>query len=309
MAYPCTWAGFTILFTWFQTLFFLVTYKALLRRNLLSSVATASSHTSPVMLDPLQSPDYFGLRDMVSVEQLFNVRAYLGHRSMLRNPYMTPYLFGTRQGIDIFDLEQTAELLFDALNFTAHIAYRGGIIVFMIQHRQVRVIVTYKSEILNSPYCLHFGMSCFDGPKSGVHFQFFHLQMMHLVEKTAKMVGEYSYCRPWGGGVFTDSTNFYGATTRLPDLIIMLNTINPVGFDHAAVRDAARMLIPTVGIVDSNCDPRIITYPVPGNDDSPVTIRHWCGLFAEAIALAKRRARRDDATRKRLASAGDQTPP
>ncbi|KAH9281897.1 28S ribosomal protein S2, mitochondrial [Echinococcus granulosus] len=237
---------------------------ALLRRNLLSTIASSSSHTSPAMPDPLQSPDYFGLRDVVSVEQLFKVRAHLGHRSMLRNPYMTPYLFGTRQGIDIFDLEQTAELLFDALNFTAHIAYRGGIILFMIQHRQ----------------------------------------MMHLVEKTAKMIGEYSYCRPWGGGVFTDSTNFFGATTRLPDLIIMLNTVNPVGFDHVAVRDAAKMLIPTVGIVDSNCDPRLVTYPVPGNDDSPVTIRHWCGLFAEAIAHAKRRARRDDATRKRLASAG-----
>ncbi|KAL5106115.1 28S ribosomal protein S2 mitochondrial [Taenia crassiceps] len=239
----------------------------LLRRNL-GTVATTLHHASPVMLDPLLSPDYFGLRDMVSVEQLFNARAYLGHRSILRNPYMTPYLFGTRQGIDIFDLDQTAELLFDALNFAAHIAYRNGIILFMIQHKQ----------------------------------------MMHLVEKTAKMVGEYSYCRPWGGGVFTDSANFFGATTRLPDLIIMLNTINPVGFDHVAVRDAAKMLIPTVGIVDSNCDPRLVTYPVPGNDDSPITIRYWCSLFAETIARAKRRAWRDEATRKRLASACGQTP-
>lgn len=90
------------------------------------------------MIDPLQSSDYFGLRDIISVEKLFGARAHLGHRAILRNPYMAPYIFGTRQGIDIFDLEQTVELLFDALNFTAHVAYRGGIILFMIQHQQVR---------------------------------------------------------------------------------------------------------------------------------------------------------------------------
>ncbi|VDD80074.1 unnamed protein product [Mesocestoides corti] len=236
--------------------------KAFTHREPLYNVAAYFSYASAKMNNPLESPDYFGLRHVISVEQLFKVRAHLGHRSMLRNPYMTPYLFGTRQGIDIFDLEQTVELLFDALNFTAHIAYRGGIILFMIQHRQ----------------------------------------MMQLVEKTAKMVGEYSYCRPWGGGVFTDSSNFFGSTTRLPDLIIMLNTVTPIGSGHVAVRDAAKMLIPTVGIVDSNCDPRLITYPVPGNDDSPVTIRYWCGLFAEAVAHGKRRAKRDEQMKKQLAA-------
>nr|CDS31065.1 28S ribosomal protein S2 mitochondrial [Hymenolepis microstoma] len=235
--------------------------KFLLKRALSTSENPVSSST-PVLIDPLQSPDYFGLRDIISVEQLLKARVHFGHKSLLRNPYMTPYLFGTRQGVDIFDLEQTAELLFDALNFTAHIAYRGGIILFMIQHQQ----------------------------------------MMHLVEKTAKMVGEYSYCRQWGGGVFTDSTNFYRSTTRLPDLIIMLNTVNPVGSNHVAVRDAAKMLIPTVGVVDSNCDPRLVTYPIPGNDDSPIAIRYWCGIFAETISHAKRRKRRDSALKKQIVS-------
>ncbi|KAM7539243.1 hypothetical protein Aperf_G00000052073 [Anoplocephala perfoliata] len=230
-----------------------------------SIAAAPTPAMAPTLADPLQSPDYFGLRETISVEQLFKIRAHLGHKSLLRNPYMTPYIFGTRQGIDILDLEQTAELFFDALNFTAHIAYRGGIILFMIQHQQ----------------------------------------MMHLVEKTAKAVGEYSYCRPWGGGVFTDSSNFFRSTTRLPDLIIMLNTVTALGFDHVAVRDAAKMLIPTVGIVDTNCDPRLVTYPVPGNDDSPVTIRYWCGMFAEAIAHAKRRAKRDEALKKQVAATGE----
>lgn len=56
---------------------------------------------------------------------------------MLRNEYMAPYIFGCRQGIDIIDLDQTIFLLFDALNFTAHVAYRGGIILFVSQFPQV----------------------------------------------------------------------------------------------------------------------------------------------------------------------------
>ncbi|TPP66679.1 Mitochondrial ribosomal protein S2 [Fasciola gigantica] len=166
---------------------------------------------------------------------------------------MAPYIYGTRQGIDILDLDQTNLLLFDALNFTAHIAYRKGIILFMSQNQQ----------------------------------------MLPLIEKTAKNVGEFSYCRKWAGGVFTDAKNLFNEAVRLPDLIIFLSTLSTVAKPHDAVRDAAKLLIPTVGIVDTNADPRLITYPVPGNDDSPITVRLWCGLFSEAITRGKRRAERD----------------
>ncbi|KAL7058285.1 hypothetical protein AAHC03_017117 [Spirometra sp. Aus1] len=226
-----------------------------------TSKPTSSASPTATLADPLASPDYFGFREYLSLEQLFKARVHLGHRSMLRNPYMTPYLFGCRQGIDIIDLDQTLELLFAALNFTAHIAYRGGIILFMTQHKQ----------------------------------------MMPLVEQTARAVGEYSYCRPWGGGVFTDSSKFFKSTAvRLPDLVIMLNTLTPFGAPHVAVRDAAKMLIPTVAVVDSNCDPRLVTYPIPGNDDSPTAVRLYCSLLAEAVSHGKRRARRDATLRQQL---------
>lgn len=117
--------------------------------------------------------------------------------------------------------------------------------------------------------------------------------MFPLVEKTAKSVGEYSYCRKWAGGVFTDADNLYFKSVRLPDLVIFLNTLNPFARQHPAVRNAAKMLIPSVGIVDTNVDPRLITYPIPGNDDSPITVRLWCALFAHAIRCGKTRLDQD----------------
>lgn len=58
---------------------------------------------------------------------------------------------------------------------------------------------------------------------------------------------------------------------------------------HLAVRDAAKMLIPTVGILDTCCDPTLITYPIPGNDDTPCAIELYCNLFKKAILLGKKK--------------------
>lgn len=75
----------------------------------------------------------------------------------------------------------------------------------------------------------------------------------------------------------------------LPDLCIFFNTLNTVMTQHTAIRDSAKMSIPTIGIVDSNCSPDLVTYVVPGNDDSPASIDLYCKLFKEAILRGKQK--------------------
>lgn len=157
---------------------------------------------------------------------------------------MEPYLFGTRLDADIIDLEQTASHLQQALNFTAHVAYRGGIVLFVSRRRQ----------------------------------------FTHLIESTAQKCDEYAHARYWQGGVLTNAS---AAGVRLPDLIVFLSTQNSVFQTHTGIRDAAKVNIPTVGIVDSDCDPSLITYPVPGNDDTAVAVELYCRLFRTAINRAK----------------------
>lgn len=83
--------------------------------------------------------------------------------------------------------------------------------------------------------------------------------------------------------------NLYNSFQGLPDLCIFFNTLNTVMSQHTAVRDSAKMNIPSIGIVDSNCNPDLITYVVPGNDDSPVAINLYCNLFKEAILRGKQK--------------------
>ncbi|KAF7997118.1 hypothetical protein HCN44_005395 [Aphidius gifuensis] len=199
------------------------------------------------MIDPLKHPDFFGVHEFFTVKDLFDARVHFGHKIGSLDDRMKPFIFGSRLGHLIFDLDKTAEYLRDALNFTAHIAFRGGIILFLCHHPQVT----------------------------------------HLVEKTAVECGEYAHTRFWKDGTFTNSTRKFRAVTRLPELCIFLNTSNDVLKESFAVRDAAKMCIPSVGIVDTNSNPNLITYPVPGNDDSPASIQLYCKLFKEAILRGK----------------------
>lgn len=199
-------------------------------------------------INPLSHPDFFHVYDMFTVKDLFDARVHFGHKEGSLNDHMRPFIFGSRLGHLIIDLDQTAELLRQALNFTAHVASRNGIILFVARNSQIS----------------------------------------YLVEETAKQCQEYAHTRFWKLGTFTNATCEFGAVTRLPDLCIFLNTMQSVVEQHTAVIHAAKMCIPTVGIVDTNCDPKLITYPVPGNDDTPCAIELYCKLFKEAVMRGKK---------------------
>ena len=170
-------------------------------------------------------------------------RVHFGHRVGSLNKHMSPYIYGIRSSQCIFDLNKTAKSLKLALNFAAHIAFRGGIILF------------FNRNSLNS----------------------------HIVDENAKEINQSSHTRFWRGGVFTNANIQFGSVIRLPDLCIFMNTQNNVLCQHSAVKDAAKMGIPTIGIIDSNCDPSLVTYPIPGNDDTAISIEYYCNLFKEAI--------------------------
>ncbi|XP_069603581.1 small ribosomal subunit protein uS2m isoform X2 [Ranitomeya imitator] len=203
--------------------------------------------TDWLVSEPLKHPDFFNVKELLSIRALFDARVHLGHKKGCRHRLMESYIFGCRLDQDIIDLNQTLEHLQLALNFTAHVAYRNGIILFISRNRQ-------------------FG---------------------HIVETLAEECGEYAHTRFWRGGLLTNAHIQYSPGVRLPDLIVFLGTLTTVFEQHVAIRDAAKMNIPTVGIVDTNCNPSLISYPVPGNDDSPSAMELYCQLFKMTITRAK----------------------
>lgn len=198
---------------------------------------------------------------------MFNARVHYGHKMGSLHSNMKPYIYGARMEHLIFDLNITAEHLRKALNFAAHIAYRDGLILMICRNAQ------------NS----------------------------QVVERTAMECGEFSHTRYWRRGTFTNSTFQFQAVTRLPDLCIFFNTMNTVLQQHVGISESAKMCIPTIGICDSNCSPNLITYPVPGNDDTPTSIEFYCDVFKKAILRGKEMRRKRIETEEAEAASKDES--
>lgn len=208
----------------------------------------------PIIEDAaLEHDDYFGVKQLVNLNDLFEARVHLGHKYGCRNRRMKRYIYGNRLGIDILNLDQTLPMLHRALNITAHIAYRDGIIL----------IINTNKEI------------------------------MPIVESIAVDCGEYAHCRRWLEGTLADPKKVFNMVVRPPDLCIFMSTLVSQFERHEAIEECNRMLIPSVGIVDTNCDPFGITYPIPGNDDTKESLMLYCGLFKEAILRGKERRKKE----------------
>ena len=209
----------------------------------------------PERQNPLDDEDYFNVRDMVSLKELFDARVHLGHHEGVWNPATRPYIYGKRSYNHIIDLEQSLACFHNALNVLSHVAYRKGIVMFVSTNPK------------------------FD----------------YLIQKTARSSQEYFVTRNWKKGTFTNAYKMLGAS-RLPDLMIAMN-LGRFENGSVAVQEAAMCNIPTIGIIDTDCDPHFVTYPIPGNDDTMESVELYCRKFQQAILNAKEQRKIDNSAK------------
>lgn len=211
--------------------------------------ATVGPPPSVHVVNPLDEEDFFSIASLTSVEELFTSRVHLGHKAGAWNPLMKDYIYGTRAGVHIIDLEQTWRHLHRALNVAAHIAYRNGIILFVNERPPFE----------------------------------------RITQEAARRCGAYFVVQKWKAGTLTNSYKLL-STLHLPDLVLFFS----VPPSKTAIKEAAMCNIPAVGVLDTDCTPNLITYPVPGNDDSPAAVRLYLRLFQDAINIAKRKRTEDN---------------
>src|SRR3954469_15696285 len=227
-----------------------------------------------------------------SMRQLLEAGVHFGHQSHRWNPKMSDYIFGARNNIHIIDLAQTVPLLHRALQAVSDTVAKGGRILFVGTKRQAQ-----------------------DG-----------------VAEAAKRCAQYYVNSRWLGGTLTNWKTISGSISRLrkldemlssneaggytkkerltlqrerdkldrslggikdmgglPDLIFVIDTNK----EDIAIQEAQRLNIPVAAIVDTNCDPKGITYVVPGNDDAGRAITLYCDLIARAAIDRISRAQGD----------------
>ncbi|HUY60189.1 MAG TPA: 30S ribosomal protein S2 [Solirubrobacteraceae bacterium] len=214
----------------------------------------------------------------VSLRELLEAGVHFGHQTRRWNPKMRRFIFGERDGIYIIDLEQTDELLQEAQQFAADIARRGGTVMFVGTKKQARDAIKDTAEAAGMPYVNHrwLGGLLTNFQTISLRIKRLHdleryetdgqLQLLPTRERMAAQA-DLAKLRANLGGVKN--------MQRQPDAVFVIDLKTEV----IAVKEAQRLRIPIIGLVDTNCDPEGIDFVIPGNDDA---IRS-CAAITKAI--------------------------
>src|SRR5436190_3528747 len=230
-----------------------------------------------------------GRREMpeVGIKELLEAGVHFGHQTRRWNPKMRRFIFGERGGIDIIDLLQTADLLERARSFTAQVAHRGGSVLFVGTKKQARDAVADVAESAGMPYVNHRWLGGLLTNFQTIGQRIKRLHELERLESEGQLAllptrerisaqADLDKLRANLGGV--------KHMQRVPDAMFVID----LKTEAIAVREAQRLRIPIIGLVDTNCDPDGIAYVVPGNDDA---IRS-CALITRAIGEVAAEGRR-----------------
>jgi small subunit ribosomal protein S2 len=214
----------------------------------------------------------------IGIKELLEAGVHFGHQTRRWNPKMRRFIFGERDGIYIIDLLQTDALLEDARHFVDQVARRGGTVLFVGTKKQARDAIKDTATAADMPYVNHrwLGGLLTNFQTISQRIRRLHdleryetegqLQLLPTRERMAAQA-DLEKLRANLGGVKN--------MQRVPDAMFVID----LKTEAIAVREAQRLRIPIIGLVDTNCDPDGIDYVIPGNDDA---IRS-CAAITSAI--------------------------
>ena len=216
-----------------------------------------------------------------TMRQLLEAGVHFGHHTKRWNPKMSPYIFGVRNGVHIIDLQQTMPMLYAALSAIREVTAAGGRILFVgtkrqaseliadaagrcgqyfVNHRWLGGTLTNWKTITASIQRLRDLDETLDTEESGLTKK----ELLGLTREREKLQRALGGIKEMGG---------------LPDILFVVDTNK----EAIAIKEAKKLNIPVVGIIDSNSDPDGISYAIPGNDDAIRSIALYCDLVSRAV--------------------------
>lgn len=209
----------------------------------------------------------------VRMEELVEACVHLGHTPRRLSPNMGSYVYGKRSGVDIIDLEQTITMLRRACNVVSETTENRGNVLFVGTRNDISNIVGIAAKRCMQPYVTSRWVG---GTLTNWKEVFRSIEKLRMYERNKKTRKKYSpselreYRRL--------KSNYQGMINlnSVPDLLFIIDSNK----HRMAINEANRLSIPTIAIVDTNCDVTGITYPIPGNDDSMEAVYLYSDLIS-----------------------------
>lgn len=215
------------------------------------------------------------------MRDLLEAGLHFGHETKWWNPRMRPYIYGSRSGIHIVDLNQSLPLFRDALNFISKLGAEGKTILFVGTKRQAQEVIASEASRVEAFYVNHRWLGGLLTNFQTIRKSIAKFQELREITENADQGGFSN--KAWSRldkrrRRMEKTLSGIEKMDRLPDAVCIVDPKN----EMIAVQEARKLRIPIVAIVDTDCDPDLIDYVIPGNDDALRAIR----LFTERIASA-----------------------
>jgi len=218
----------------------------------------------------------------VQIEDLLLAGSHFGHLTRRWNPKMKKYIFMERNGIHIIDLKKSLGLLEEACNSAARIAAEGKKVLFVGTKKQAKAIIKEQAERCDSFYVserwLGGMLTNFNTVRKSIK-KLMSLQKMETDGSLEKFVKKERLIMMREKEKLEKVLNGIASMTKLPGALFLVD----IKKEHIAIDEARKLNIPIYAIVDTNCDPELIDYPVPANDDAVKSIEIITKAFADAI--------------------------
>ncbi|MCW1864175.1 30S ribosomal protein S2 [Campylobacter jejuni] len=230
---------------------------------------------------------------MVSMRDLLECGVHFGHQTRRWNPKMKKFIFGERKGIYVIDLQKTLRYFRYTYNIVRDAAAEGKTILFVGTKKQAGGAIKEYAEKCGMPYVNHRWLGGMMTNFGTIRQSIRKLEVIEkmeedgsiklLTKKEALMLTrKKEKLLAYLGGIRYMKTQ--------PDMIFVIDTVK----EKIAVQEANRLRIPVVAPLDTNCDPDLVTYPIPGNDDAIRSVQLFCQEMAEAINEGKALREQDD---------------
>lgn len=216
------------------------------------------------------------------MKALLEAGVHFGHQTRRWNPKMSKFIFGSRNNIHIIDLQKTVKELKKALNYVRDLAAEGKTLLFVGTKKQAREAIAQEAARCNMPYVrdrwLGGTLTNFETVRKSAR----RLQELERMKQTGvfgSLSKKEAMWREKDMKRLGKSLDGIKSMDRLPDALFIVDPVQEI----TAVTEARRIEIPIVSICDTNCDPDLIDWPMPGNDDAIRSVRLFCKLVADSV--------------------------
>ncbi|MBX6753583.1 30S ribosomal protein S2 [Thermorudis peleae] len=224
--------------------------------------------------------------EQLPLKALLEAGVHFGHQTKRWNPKMKPYIFGERHGIHIIDLRQTVKLLSEAEAFARDLAARGGLFLFVGTKRQAQDVIKAEAE-----RCGMFWVTERWLGGTLTNFVTIRQRLRYFTQLEQEVAGPNFSALPKKEQMrklrelskLERTLSGLRGLNRLPDALYIVDPKR----EAIAVAEAQRLRIPTIAMVDTNCDPDVIDFVIPANDDAIRSIRLITSRIADAIIAGR----------------------